>query len=140
MTVVAASPHVSHSAWLFVQAKLLCNGELERSTGNLLYHIATRYKGPEGRTSLLVNYVCAKKLTCEPQATGEMRVDVHTYMYTVWSYINLMNAGHCGQNFMSCVSTCQLCHVVSRVSNNVHRLVVIEYAHCTCKLEAVSII
>ena len=36
----------------------------------------------------------------------------------------------------------KLCHVMSRISNNVHRqrLVVVEYVHCTCKIEAVSII
>ena len=52
------------------QANSLYSEGFDKSTGNLLYHIATRYKGPEGRINLLVNYVCAKKLTTEPQATG----------------------------------------------------------------------
>ena len=34
----------------------------------------------------------------------------------------------------------KLCRVVSRVSNNVYRLLVVEYADCKCKIEVVSII
>lgn len=55
---------------------MLCNGEFDKPLGNLLYHIATRYKGPDGRVSMLVGYVCAKKLTTEPQTTGPFSTKV----------------------------------------------------------------
>ena len=66
---------VFYSTCLF-QANSLRNGGFDKSIGNLLYHIATRYKGPEGRINLLVNYVCAKKLTSEPQATGKCVITI----------------------------------------------------------------
>ena len=38
--------------------------------GNLLYHMATRFKGSKERASMLVEYISTSKLTTEQQLTG----------------------------------------------------------------------
>ena len=43
---------------------------VDKAMGNLLYHMATRFKGSEERTSLLLDYVCGKKICTELQITG----------------------------------------------------------------------
>ncbi len=43
---------------------------MTKSMGNLLYHMATRFKGSETRAALVVDYVCSDKLTSEPQLAG----------------------------------------------------------------------
>ena len=34
----------------------------------------------------------------------------------------------------------KLCRIMSHGNNNIYKLLVVEYAHCTCKIETVSII
>lgn len=41
----------------------------------MLYHIATRYKGSQENTELLINYVCTDKITSELQLNG--MIDSH---------------------------------------------------------------
>ena len=38
--------------------------------GSLIYHMATRFKGSEERSAMLMTYVCSKKIATEPQITG----------------------------------------------------------------------
>lgn len=52
-----------------VQIKLNSNC-VSKVTGNLLYHIATRFKGSPERASLLLDYVCTEKIATEQQLTG----------------------------------------------------------------------
>ena len=47
---------------------------ISKGMGNLLYHIATRFKGHRGRASMLVKYIAEEKLTSELQLAGELRV------------------------------------------------------------------
>ncbi len=38
--------------------------------GNLLYHMATRFKGSKERASTLIEYISSNKITTEQQLTG----------------------------------------------------------------------
>ena len=44
---------------------------VSKGTGNLLYHVATRFKGRKERASMLVKYISLEKLTSELQLTGK---------------------------------------------------------------------
>ena len=46
------------------------DGAINKVVGNLLYHMATRYKGSKERLTMLLEYVCSERLTSEPQLTG----------------------------------------------------------------------
>lgn len=59
----------SHS-YLFTKAKSKVVGELDKAVGSLLYHLATRFKGQPDRTSTILDYVCARKISSEQQLTG----------------------------------------------------------------------
>ena len=50
---------------------------VDKATG--IYHMATWFKGSEERTSLLLNYVCGKKICTEPQRTRH--ATSYMYMY-----------------------------------------------------------
>lgn len=66
-TVVSPLHKYKHIA----QTQQALNGsKVTKSIGNLLYHMATRYKGFDSRSEFIVNYICAEKLTSEPQLTG----------------------------------------------------------------------
>ena len=43
---------------------------VDKVMGNLLYHMATRFKGPEERSSMLMVYICSRRIATEPQITG----------------------------------------------------------------------
>lgn len=43
---------------------------VDKVVGNLLYHMATRFKGPEERSAMLMVYICSRKIATEPQITG----------------------------------------------------------------------
>jgi hypothetical protein len=54
------------------QAQARLNGtSVTKVMGNLLYHMATRYKGPQERGSVLLECICAEKVCTEQQLTGE---------------------------------------------------------------------
>ncbi|KAL5516066.1 hypothetical protein EMCRGX_G001329 [Ephydatia muelleri] len=55
---------------LIIEAKSKVVGELDKAVGSLLYHLATRFKGQPDRTSILVDYVCARKISSEQQLTA----------------------------------------------------------------------
>ena len=38
--------------------------------GNLLYHLSTRFKGCAERRDTLLDYICTKRITSEPQLSG----------------------------------------------------------------------
>ena len=56
----------------FFQVQAQLNSEpVSKAIGNLLYHMATRFKGSPERASILLEYICAGKLCTEQQLSGE---------------------------------------------------------------------
>ena len=51
------------------QAEKICS-EIDKATGNLLYHVATKFKETSEKISTVVEYICTKKITSEAQLTG----------------------------------------------------------------------
>lgn len=45
-------------------------GSLDKSQGNLLYHLATRFKGTQPRLEMVLEYICDRRIASEPQLTG----------------------------------------------------------------------
>lgn len=54
-------------AWIISEANTVCSGDISKQVGNMLYHIATRFKGSQENTKLLIDYVCSNKITSELQ-------------------------------------------------------------------------
>lgn len=67
-----ANPAVSKQLETAVNKCLEClkEEELDKSVGNLLYGIASRYKGSGERLGLLVDYVSSRKIHSDPQLTA----------------------------------------------------------------------
>ena len=69
-------PSISvRSSWLppsQLQVQERLGDAIDKATGNLLYHMATRFKDSEKRTSFLLDYVCGKKICTELQITGAL--------------------------------------------------------------------
>lgn len=55
-----------------IQAKL-SSTSVSKVIGNLLYHVATRFKGSAERVSIFLDYICAGQITTEQQLSGEPR-------------------------------------------------------------------
>lgn len=55
---------------LILQVQERLGDAIDKATGNLLYHMATRFKDSEKRTSFLLDYVCGKKICTELQITA----------------------------------------------------------------------
>ena len=70
------------------------------------------------------------------------RVAIESVVYSTVQDLFLLtrHLAHGSCSWLTQWTMTKLCRIVSRVSNNVNRLLVVEYAHCTCKTEAVSII
>lgn len=63
--------YLLHHPLLPTKAKIKVGGELDKTVGSLLYHLATRFKGQPDRASVILDYVCARKIASELQLTGE---------------------------------------------------------------------
>ena len=46
---------------------------MDKKVGNLLYHMATRFKGSEERAAMLLEYVCDLRISSGEQLSGEGR-------------------------------------------------------------------
>ncbi|XP_065911803.1 glutamine--tRNA ligase-like [Dysidea avara] len=53
--------------WIITEATTLCSGHISKQIGVLLYHVATRFKGSQDNTKLLLSYVCTEKIVSELQ-------------------------------------------------------------------------
>ena len=70
------------------QAREKLGDDVGKETGNLLYHMATRFKGSQVRCAMLLEYVCSKKISSEPQLTGMIN--------TAEALVGLFNLANCG--------------------------------------------
>ena len=73
------SPFSLPPASPFKARSILGDGAVDKMIGSLLYHMATRFKGSEERSAMLMTYVCSKKIATEPQITG---VCIEVWVYT----------------------------------------------------------
>lgn len=53
-----------------VQTKLNTK-PVSKVMGNLLYHMATRFKGSQERASMLLEYICTEEVCTEQQLSGD---------------------------------------------------------------------
>lgn len=57
---------------MFQTRAKLGDDSISKVMGNLLYHMATRFKGSKERASMLLDYISGGKLTTEQQLSGKV--------------------------------------------------------------------